>query len=142
MNNMISIHEILSNKCVLQQSKIILNHKFPLVVLLFVIFSLIGCTTQNSQSSPTEDWRKSPKYVSEEQFGEDWPFTISEGLVACVSGGGIVLKTSKGNYGLTGFTDTLGYTNIKDSGFWKDAKDGYTKSPLMPFTRYVVRLCS
>jgi hypothetical protein len=120
------------------------NQGLSLLCLLFAFFLLIKGdflpTGQPVDTSPTQDWRTSPYYVSEAQFGDAWPFTVSEGLIQC-AGEGIVLQTSQGTYGLTGYTDTLGYTNIKDSGLWKNSPDGWGKVPLGTFTGYAVSLC-
>lgn len=88
---------------------------------------------------PTQDWRLSPGYVSEKQFGEDWPLTVSEGVIQC-PGEGVVINTDRGTFGLTGFSDTLGFTNIKDSGLWKDSDSG-GKISLSKLTSYAVSLC-
>lgn len=128
----------------IRQKSIIAFLGLLLFCLLFAFFLLVKGNLQPVSQpidiSPTQDWRASPYYVSEAQFGNNWPFTVSEGLVRCV-GEGIVLETSQGTYGLTGYTDTLGYTNIKDSGLWKSTSDGWGKVPLSTFTSYAVNLC-
>src|SRR5574340_1274740 len=39
-------------------------------------------------------------YVSEAQFGEEWPFTVSEARVLCL-GSDMVLETRQGIFGIT-----------------------------------------
>lgn len=117
------------------------NHLLTYIALGLLVFCLLSAAVisisiqknRPTNISPTQDWRASPYYISEAQFGDNWPFTVSEGLIQCI-GKGIVLETSQGTYGLTGYTDTLGYTNIKDSGLWKSTPDG-------SITSYAVDLC-
>jgi hypothetical protein len=104
-----------------------------------LVFPTSAPTNTPTQPPPTQDWRLNPGYVSEKQFGEDWPLTVSEGVIQC-PGEGVVIETSNGTFGLTGFTDTLGFTNIKDSGLWKNSDSG-GKIPLSRLTSYAVSAC-
>ncbi len=104
-----------------------------------IVFPTSAPTKTPTKLPPTEDARLNPGYVSEKQFGKDWPLTVSEGVIQC-PGEGVVIKTNEGTFGLTGFSDTLGFTNIKDSGLWKDSDSG-GKIPLSKLTSYAVSLC-
>jgi hypothetical protein len=114
----------------------------------FIAFPLVISSNLNFQnialfptSAPTQDWRKSPYYVSETQFGKDWPLTVNEGLIRC-DGGGVLIDAGGGIYGLTGFSNTLGYTNIKDSGLLKRTDDGWGMIPISKLVSYAVDLCN
>ena len=109
-------------------------------VIIFIIM-LIGGNLSSAQS-PTQDWRLEPGYVSEQQFGGDWPFTVPEGVVLCAGSGVVVLETRSGTFGLTGYSNTAGFTNIKDSGIWKISASGWGYVPMSKFISYAVGLCS
>ncbi len=115
------------------------------VVLLICAFTLIFgdqiYSLVKPTPFPTSDWRLSPNYVSEKQFGDNWPFTVSEGLVECGSTGVVVLHTNEGTFGLTGHSNEHSYVNIKDSGLWKTSADGWGNVSLSTFTSYAVSLC-
>jgi hypothetical protein len=107
------------------------------------ILLIIMLMNRNSSSvqSPTQDLRLDPGYVSETQFGPEWPFTVPEGVVLCVSPGVEVLETRVGTFGLTGYSNTAGFTNIKDSGIWKMDSSGWGLMPMSKFINYAHSLC-
>jgi hypothetical protein len=87
-------------------------------------------------------WRYQAGYVSEAQFGEDWPFTVSEAKVVCLGSGEMILMTRAGAFGLTGHAVSVGYMSLEDSGIWKWDPNGWNHHvPADKFWIYVNTLC-
>lgn len=59
--------------------------------------------------------------ITQEQFGKDWPFTVSDGSVDCVDGIGAVFKSGGVSYQLNGIADAIGYAAIET--IWRDSPD-------------------
>lgn len=122
-----------------------------LCVIFFILFVLLFQTNSSFQtilsfptplpSTPTQNWRLSPNYVSEKQFGKDWPLTVSEGTIVC-NGPVVLIRTSNGTFGLTGYSVTAGYTDIKESGILKRTDDGWGYIPISKLVSYSVDLCN
>lgn len=132
--------------------KITIVFLFLCLCIIFITFGILLLQTNSSfqtilsfptrpPATPTENWRLSPNYVSEKQFGKDWPLTVSEGLIIC-NGPVIVIKTSNGTFGLTGYSVSAGYTDIKESGILKRTDDGWGYIPISKLVSYSVNLCS
>lgn len=112
------------------------------MILIACLANLLG-STLSSSLSPTQDIRSDPGYVSEEILGSDWVFTVREAVIVCDNPGDglVLLRTEKGTFGLTGYSETVGYINIRDSGIWKTNSYG-DKIPAPGFWNYVWTLCS
>ncbi len=73
----------------------------------FVIFLLFGIYSASSQALPIES----------SQFGDNWPFTVESGELACVNGVAIVFSTGGTDYAVNGTASTMGYSGIEP--IWK-----------------------
>jgi hypothetical protein len=87
-------------------------------------------------------WRYQPGYLSEAQFGDDWPFTVSEAKVVCLGTGEMILVTRVGIFGLTGHAIAIGYKSLEDSSIWKwDPSGWHNRVPADKFWIYVNTRC-
>lgn len=87
-------------------------------------------------------WRYQSGYVSEAQFGEDWPFTVSEARVVCIGAADMILKTRVGTFGLTSHAKAIGFKSIEDSTIWKWDPNGWNHHVTADkFWIYVNTLC-
>jgi|WetSurMetagenome_2_1015567.scaffolds.fasta_scaffold365462_2 hypothetical protein len=87
-------------------------------------------------------WRYQPGYVSEAQFGENWPFTVSEARVVCLGAGDMILETRAGAFGITSNAIRIGYQSLEDSTIWKWDPNGWNhRVPTDKFWIYVNTLC-
>jgi multisubunit Na+/H+ antiporter MnhB subunit len=87
-------------------------------------------------------WRYQSGYVSEVQFGADWPFTVSEARLVCLGAYDMILETRVGVFGLTGNALRIGYKSLEDSTIWKWDPNGWNhRVPADKFWLYVNTLC-
>jgi hypothetical protein len=87
-------------------------------------------------------WRYQPGYVSQTQFGDDWPFTVSEAKVVCLGSGDMILETRAGSFGLTSHVIAIGYESLEDASIWKwDPSGWHNHVPADKFWTYVNTLC-
>jgi multisubunit Na+/H+ antiporter MnhB subunit len=87
-------------------------------------------------------WRYQSGYVSEAQFGADWPFTVSEARVVCLGAYNMILETRVGVFGLTSNALRIGYKSLDDSTIWKWDPNGWNHHvPADKFWIYVNTLC-
>lgn len=117
------------------------------IVFAFVLLLQTNSSLQNVLSfpthppaTPTQNWRLSPNYVSEKQFGKDWPLTVSEGIIQC-NGQSVLISAGGGTFGLTGYSVASGDTDIRDSGLLKRTDDGWGYVPISKLVSYSVELC-
>lgn len=85
---------------------------------------LISCTPPSDQSSSQsahvseETVATTGKKLTSLDFGEKWPFTISEGIVKCTEYGGVVFEANGKVYALNGtaqmHSDEYGYANVAE----------------------------
>jgi hypothetical protein len=85
---------------------------------------LISCTSPSDQSSSQsvheseETVATTGKKITSLDFGEKWPFTISEGIVKCTEYGGVVFQANSKVYALNGtakmHSDEYGYANVEE----------------------------
>jgi hypothetical protein len=87
-------------------------------------------------------WRYQSGYVSEPQFGADWPFTVSEARVVCLGAYDMILETRVGVFGLTSNALRIGYDSLDDATIWKWDPNGLNhRVPADKFWIYVNTLC-
>jgi Protein of unknown function (DUF2511) len=97
-----------------------------ILILIVSILSalLINCTSPSDQSS-SQIVQESEgtvattgKKLTSLDFGEKWPFTISEGIVKCTEYGGVVFEANGKVYALNGtaqmHSDEYGYANVAE----------------------------
>jgi hypothetical protein len=70
-------------------------------------------------------WRYQSGYVSEAQFGADWPFTVSEARVVCLGAYDMILETRVGVFGLTSNASKFGYKSLDEANIWKWDPNGW-----------------
>jgi hypothetical protein len=86
-------------------------------------------------------WRYQYGYVSEAQFGQDWPFTVPEAKVICL-GPNMLLETRAGIFALTSQAVTVGYKSLESSNIWKYDPNGWKQRVSADkFWTYVNTLC-
>ena len=110
-----------------------------MLLLLICVFVLVVRTdkTPNKPAGITETPNK-PGRITQEQFGDDWPFTLSEVNVECMPHKAIVVRTDHYTYALNGAAMDAGYDSIRYSSIWLDDPEigsGYKKS-LGPLTEW------
>ena len=73
-------------------------------------------------NKPEQTQSKSPKktgqFVTQSQFGNEWPFTVKSGFLECKGGNRIVFTAGGITYGLNGAAQGAGYPEPND--IWKD----------------------
>jgi hypothetical protein len=110
-------------------------------LIVFGVVAAIGLYLLNSYWHPL--WRYQAGYVSEAQFGEDWPFTVSEAKVVCLGRGEMILVTSAGAFGLTSHAIAIGYRSLEEANIWKWDPNGWNQRvPADKFWTYVNTLCT
>lgn len=84
-----------------------MKSKAILIVSILYAF-LISCTSPSDQSSSQsvqeseETVATTGKKLTSLDFGEKWPFNISEGIVKCTEYGGVVFQANVKIYALNG----------------------------------------
>lgn len=87
-------------------------------------------------------WRYQSGYISEAQFGDDWPFTVSEARVICLGAAEMILETRVGIFGMTSNAIRAGYSSLEESNIWKWDPNGWNhRVPADKFWIYVNTLC-
>ena len=71
--------------------------------------------------------------VTRSEYGEDWPFTVKEGVVKCLSDNSVIFVADGVEYGLNGFAMGRGYAALEriwliDEGFHYDMAEGVSKA--------------
>ena len=125
------------------------------VLLLLVCVSVLVMRTDKTPNKPagTTETPNKPAGITEasnnsaritqEQFGDDWPFTMSEVTVECMPYKAVVVRTDHYTYALNGTAMDAGYDSIRYSSIWLDDPEigsGYKKS-LGPLTEWAVGFC-
>ncbi len=111
----------------------------PIFVILGIV-AAVGLYVLFTHWHPL--WRYQAGYVSQAQFGEDWPFTVPEAKVVCYGNGEMVLLTSAGAYGLTSGMIGMGYQSLEQADIWKLDPNGWKQRvPADKFWVYVNTLC-
>ncbi len=62
--------------------------------------------------------RQPPILITEEQYGEEWPFIVSKGVLECMPPGIITFKARNQTYAVNGLASSRGYKDIDE--IWKD----------------------
>ncbi len=84
-----------------------------LLVLLFG--SLTGCLSQG-------------KTVTADEFGDTWPFTVSEGKIHCFDSRELVFESGGVRYSINGWAETF----AEQKGYSQDLKQIWRKNPKYP----------
>lgn len=65
-------------------------------------------------------------YVHQDDYGDDWPFTVEDGIVACERGSMVVFRTGGRTYAVNGtargFKEEAGYLDFEE--IWRDDPTG------------------
>ena len=104
----------------------------------------------SATATPTESVEEQdPYFVTQEQYGDAWPFTVNQGRVQCIPTGGglrLALFQAKGKtYALNGTARSLaeekGYTDIFE--IWRDDPDFEgLKVAITPILNLALAACS
>jgi len=86
-----------------------------LIGLLILNVFFIGCSDSSTNNVSTT---KIKGYVSQKDFGDKWPLTVSSGQVECKRGVLAVFHHRNKTYGLNGTAISYGYQRIDP--IWKD----------------------
>jgi len=62
--------------------------------------------------------KQPPLPISQQQYGDKWPFTVSKGILECVPPGIITFHTKKNIYAINGLASSMGYDKIRQ--IWRD----------------------
>ena len=94
------------------------------------------------KTSDTNEGMRETAHLSEAQFREDWPFTVSEAKVVCLGSGEKILMTRAGIFGLTSHAISIGYKSLEDAKIWKwDPSGWHNHVPADEFWTHVNTLC-
>jgi hypothetical protein len=77
-------------------------------IFLFIVFSITLLASNANAKSIT---------ISKENFGNSWPFTVSQGELSC-SGNSVTFKANGKTYAVNGTAKSRGYAPINE--IWKD----------------------
>jgi len=91
---------------------------------LMILLCLLLFSCENSNNG---------RFVTVEEFGEDWPFTVSDGYVYSLNKGFVKIFEHNGaKYALTGFAKQYGKKNNKR---YKDFELIWRDNPSIPGTK-------
>lgn len=62
--------------------------------------------------------KQPPLPITEQQYGDKWPFTVSQGTLECIPPGIITFHVNKKTYAVNGLASSRGYTEIDK--IWRD----------------------
>jgi len=63
--------------------------------------------------------RQPPILITEEKYGEEWPFLVAEGVLECMPPGIITFKANNKTYAINDLATSRGYKDLDE--IWKDA---------------------
>lgn len=98
-----------------EKSNILIASVFSVFLFAFLYWAFNNDSSRESAGQAAE---KRGKRVSHDQFGDEWPFTVSAGIVDCTGGQAAVFRVGSKTYQLNGFAKTLGYEPI--DSIWKE----------------------
>ena len=103
-------------------------------ILLALPFIIVACSHQQPTSggSSTAQPKLSPNEtkISKQEFGNDWPFTVDEGILACKGSGGVgeVVFTANGaSYAVNGVA--------KGTKKYRPIEEVWAENPTVPGTK-------
>ena len=98
------------------------RQKILVSLFIFSIF-LVGCNDSSTKSNNHISTKKNEKYVSEKDFGQEWPLTVPNGYVECKRGYMALFRFRNTTYALNGsarsYAKRYGEYEEIDS-IWKD----------------------
>jgi hypothetical protein len=65
--------------------------------------------------------KQPPIFISQKEYGDEWPFTVSKGELECFHPGIVTFKTNHQTYAVNGLASSRGYKEIDE--IWKNAPD-------------------
>jgi hypothetical protein len=65
-----------------------------------------------------ESRRRPPILITQEQYGEEWPFTVSKGILECILPAIITFKANNQVYAVNNLAKSRGYKDLDE--IWKD----------------------
>lgn len=93
------------------------------VILLLILCNQLGQEGSSSGETGSQDQTSQPTSVevSRSDFGEDWPLTVSSGVLRCEAPQAVVFSTGDQAYAVNGMANTQGYQEI--DAIWRDNPD-------------------
>lgn len=99
--------------------------KFKAILIVSILSAfLINCSSPSDQTSSQstqtheESVSTTGRKLTAIEFGDKWPFTVSEGIVKCTEYGGVVFQANGKVYALNGtaqmHSDEYGYANVAE----------------------------
>jgi Protein of unknown function (DUF2511) len=122
--------------------------KILATIVLALPFIAVACSPQQPASggSGAAQPQLSPNEIkiSKQDFGNDWPFTVSEGVLACKGSGGageVVFTANGASYAVNGVAKgTKKYRPIEEVGAENPSLPG-TKKNIGPIIERGLKLC-
>lgn len=115
----------------------------PIFLALVVIFVLMSQSSSQGDSM-NQPATAIPGYVNREVYGDDWAFTVEEGVIECRAGDRVVLVHEGNVYAMNGLAlgaaESEGWLPIQT--IWRDNPVGPgPKIDLTPFINLGLELC-
>ncbi len=101
--------------------------------------------TATSTDTPPPSATSRPRgYIHKDDFGDEWPFTVEDGIVACERGSMVVFRASGKTYAVNGtargFIEEAGYVDFEE--IWRDDPSGiFPKVDISPIIGMGLDLC-
>ncbi len=84
----------------------------PGPALAAVLIALVTLTSGSEKQGPIDaPSHAATLHIQKSEFGEQWPFTVSEGVLECVDYA-VIFHTRSGRYGLNGLAESKGYAEV------------------------------
>lgn len=106
------------------------------IIFLFIVIFSVFSVLNNEKSN---DIGFKSKKIYQSQFGDDWPFSVPEGMLEC-DGSTVTFIANKKIYAVNGLADAAGYEDIEE--IWLDSKTPYQrKMDIGPIINEGLKLC-
>jgi hypothetical protein len=92
------------------ESRAIRNAQGLTLALTLVVLGALtsACESQKPIVAPSHT---ATLHIQDSEFGEEWPFTVSEGVLECVDDA-VIFHTHDGRYALNGLAFSKGYIKV------------------------------
>lgn len=114
--------------------------KLRLALVGAALCGLLGCGNESTDGEPAGADPRAAK-VTQAQFGDAWPFTVSEGTVRCVDSSSVVFDTGGRTYALNGTAKSQTEFPDFDPIWADDSKALGTKKDIKPMIDRGSSLC-
>ena len=92
------------------ESRVLRKHQGLTLAMMLVVLGALtgGCESRKPIVSPSH---AATLHIRKSDFGEKWPFTVSEGVLECVDDA-VIFHTHGGRYALNGLAFSKGYVKV------------------------------